>query len=184
MVDGDFNWLQKILIGNMTSSTITLTPDEIIQCLELKAQEARHRDFTKEGEKLLATKQKKAKGQQSSMKCMHCHCSGHAIKKCWEEGGGGVGQAPEWWKLARDRKDGQKGKQMRKGQAHAAIAKNSSDSGSESCALLSDSPECSIDWTNMLAPTTNSNTTSFTPPYLLNSVPQVTVLHTMRISFS
>ena len=100
---------------------------------------------------------------------MNCHHSGHAIEKCWEEGGGSVGQALEWWKLARDRKDGQKGKQMRKGQAHAAIAKNSSDSGSESCALLSDSPECSVDWTNMLAPMTNSNTTSFTPPYLLNS---------------
>ena len=30
VVDGDFDWLRKILIGNMTSSTVTLTPDEII----------------------------------------------------------------------------------------------------------------------------------------------------------
>ena len=29
MADGDFDWLQKILIGSMTSSTIMLTPAEI-----------------------------------------------------------------------------------------------------------------------------------------------------------
>ena len=29
MADGDFDWLRKILIGSMTSSTITLTPAEI-----------------------------------------------------------------------------------------------------------------------------------------------------------
>ena len=100
---------------------------------------------------------------------MDCQHSGHAIEKCWEEGGGSVGQAPEWWKSARDRRDGQKGKQKRKGQAHAAIAEDSSDSGSESCALLSESPECSVDWNNMLAPTTNSNITPFTPPYFFDS---------------
>ena len=91
------------------------------------------------------------------------------MEKCWEEGRGSVGQALEWWKLARDRRDGQKGKQKRKGQAHAAIAEDSSDSGSKSCALLSESPECSVDWNNMQAPTTDSYTTPFTPPYLFDS---------------
>ena len=80
-----------------------------------------------------------------------------------------MGQALEWWKSARDRRDGQKGKQKRKGQAHAAIAKDSLDSGSKSCALLSESPECSVNWNNMLAPMTDSNTTPFTPPYLFDS---------------
>ena len=63
MADGDFDWLWKILIGSMTSSTITLTPAKITQCLELEAQEARHHDSTKEGEKLLTARQKKPKGQ-------------------------------------------------------------------------------------------------------------------------
>ena len=116
MADGDFDWLQKILIGSMTSSTIMLTPAEITRCLELEAQEARHCNSTKEGEKLLTARQKKPKGQQSLTKCMNCQCSGHTIKKCWEEGGGSVSQALEWWKSARDRRDGQKGKQKRKGQ--------------------------------------------------------------------
>jgi len=40
MLDGDFDWLRKIMIGNMTSSSTTLTPDEVTQRLELEAQEA------------------------------------------------------------------------------------------------------------------------------------------------
>ena len=63
MADGDFNWLQKILIGIMLALTTTLTPVEIIQCLELEAQEARHHDSAKEGEKLLTARQKKLMGQ-------------------------------------------------------------------------------------------------------------------------
>ena len=91
MADGDFNWLWKILIGSMTSLTITLTPAEITRHLELEAQEARHHDSTKEGEKLLTTRQKKPKGQRSSTKCTNCQCSGHAIEKCWKECRGSVG---------------------------------------------------------------------------------------------
>ena len=60
MVDGKFDWLHKVMIGNMTStSSSKLTPDEITRRLEFEAQEARHQDSIKESEKLLAEKQKK-----------------------------------------------------------------------------------------------------------------------------
>ena len=72
MADGDFDWLRKIMVGSMTSSSMKLSPDEITRRLELEAQEARHRDSIKEGEKLLAAKQKRMKGQHSSTKCTNC----------------------------------------------------------------------------------------------------------------
>ena len=128
----------------MVSSTVMMTPDEITRCLELEAQEARHQVSNKDGEKLLTAKQKKPKGQCSSMKCSNCLCSGHTVKKYWKEGGGSVNQAPEWWKSAKDKRD-DKGKQKKKSQVHAAITEDSTDSGSQSCSLLHEDPKCSID---------------------------------------
>ena len=40
MADGNFNWLRKIMVGSMTSSSMKLSPDEITRRLELEAQEA------------------------------------------------------------------------------------------------------------------------------------------------
>ena len=53
MADSEFDWLWKLMIGNMTSSSQTLTPDEITHQLEIETQEACHQDSIKEGEKLL-----------------------------------------------------------------------------------------------------------------------------------
>ena len=59
MADGEFDWLHKLMIGNMTSTSLTITPDEITHHLEMEAQEARYRDSIKEGEKILMAQQKK-----------------------------------------------------------------------------------------------------------------------------
>ena len=40
MADGNFDWLQKIKVGSMTSTSMKLSPDEITRHLELEAQEA------------------------------------------------------------------------------------------------------------------------------------------------
>lgn len=56
-----------------------------------------------------------------------------------------------------------------KEQAHAAVTKESSDSSSDSCAFLHDIPECSIDWNDIMASTTNVNAVASTPLYLLDS---------------
>ena len=108
MADGDFGWLCKIMIGSMTSNSMTLKPDKITCHLEIKAQGACHCDSMKEGEKLIAAKQKKSGRSGSSMKCMNCQQSGHTIKKCWEDGGGSADKAPNWWKTAKEKKNGQK----------------------------------------------------------------------------
>ena len=54
MANGQFDWLCKLMIGSMTSSSLNLTPDDITHQLEIEAQEARHHDSIKEGEKLLS----------------------------------------------------------------------------------------------------------------------------------
>ena len=79
-----------------------------------------------------------------------------------------MNQASEWWKSAKDKRD-DKGKQKKKSQAHAAITEDSTDSGSESCALLHEDPKCSVDWNNTLASTIDRNATLFTLPFLLDS---------------
>ena len=169
MADDEFDWLCKLMIGNMTLTSLTITPDEITCRLEMEAQEARHCDSTKEGKKLLMVQQKKQQSHKPSMKCTHCQRSGDTVEKCWEEGGGSAGQAPDWWKSIKDKKDGWKGSKKKKDQAHAAITSDSSDSRSESCALLHEPLICFLDWKNILASTADVTAAAFIPPYLLDS---------------
>ena len=164
MADGDFDWLRKLLIGNMTSSSMKLTPDEITRHLEIEAQEARHHESIKEGDKLLAAKQKKSGRGGSSAKCTNCLHTGHTLDKCWEEGGGSARKVPDWWKNLKEKK------KSKKEQAHAAITEATDDSGSESCALLHDHSADPYDWNiaAIASPTPylfDSGATSHCSPY-------------------
>ena len=160
MADGDFDWLHKIMIGSMTSNSKTLKPNKITCHLEIESQEACHSDSMKEGEKLLAAKEKKSGRSGSSMKCTNYQWSGHTIEKCWEDGEGSADKAPNWWKTAKEKKNGQK-----KVKERGSSCNTSSDvSDSDSCSLLHDSYTCSINWNNTLAPTTDLAAPIFTTP--------------------
>ena len=95
-----------------------LSLDEITWHLELEAQEAWPWDSIKEGEKLLAVKQKKMKGATLSTKCTNYQWPGHTIEKCWEEEGGDMDKASDWWKTVKEKQNGQKGKKKKKEEAH------------------------------------------------------------------
>ena len=159
MNDTDFDGLRDILMA----STTALTPIDIIQCMESKVQERRHRDAIKNDDAILAAKQKSHK----PVRCSNCDRNGHTIEKCWEKGGGSEGKAPDWWKSLKERqRQGTKGKS--KERAHATITEvTDDDSGSETCGVLQDLPltkfQCSIDWSNLIASAEQS------PPYFLDS---------------
>ena len=93
MDDTTFDSLRDILMV----STITLTPADIIQRLENRAQEARHRELIKNNDTMLAAKQKQPGNSSKTVKCLNCDKNGHTVEKCWEKGGGSVGKAPTWW---------------------------------------------------------------------------------------
>ena len=78
-------------------------------------------------------------------------------------------RAPDWWKMAKEKQNSQKGKKKKKEQAHTTVTEDSSDSGSDSCAFLHDVPTCSINWTNTIASKIDVTFAAFTPPYLLDS---------------
>ena len=158
MNNGDFENLRKIL---MVSSS-TLTSADIIQRLEAEARETRHREQIKNGDTILAAKQKTRNNKP--VKCTNCNKTSHTVEKCWEKGGGSEGKGPEWWKEAKERRRKEKTKER----AHAAISDVSdSNSGSESCTILQDltptHSDCSIDWSNTIA------TAEESPPYFLDS---------------
>jgi Pol polyprotein, beta-barrel domain/gag-polypeptide of LTR copia-type len=159
MSDSDFDGLRKILMA----SSSTLTPSSIIQRIEDEVQESRQWELIKNGDTLLAAKQRQTKGSNKLLKCSNCDKSGHTIEKCWEKGGGSEGKAPDWWKTAKEKQRKGTGKTKKeKEHAHAAISEvSSSDSGSESCAILQDSPpllssdHSSVDWDNIIASATD-----------------------------
>jgi gag-polypeptide of LTR copia-type len=120
MCNSDFDDLRKILMA----SSSTLTPSSIIQRIEAETQESYHQEQIKNGDTLLAAKQKQTKGTNKSLKCLNCAKPGHTIEKCWETGGGNEGKAPDWWKSIKEkeRKDAEKKKKKRQDRAHVAIS--------------------------------------------------------------
>ena len=78
-------------------------------------------------------------------------------------------KAPYWWKMAKEKQNGQKGKKKKKEQAYAAVTEDTSNSGSNSCAFLYDFLTCSINWTNTIASKMDITAAAFIPPYLLDS---------------
>ena len=158
MTDTPFDGLRDIL---MTSAT-ALTPTGIIQSMEAKAQEARHRESIKNDDTILAAKQKQSGSSSRTLRCSNCNRNGHTLERCWEKGGGSVGKAPAWWNTMKEnQRKGDDSK--RKERAHAAISDAAnSDSGSEACAILRDthhhnpSTDCSVNWNQIIASAVDS----------------------------
>ena len=167
MDDTTFDSLRDILMV----STITLTPADIIQRLENRAQEARHRELIKNNDTMLAAKQKQPGNSSKTVKCSNCDKNGHTVEKCWEKGGGSVGKAPTWWIEMKENRRKDQGNKKKKERAHVATSETVSNSGSESCSILQDihqhdhpSPiDCSVNWNQVIASAVDSL------PYYLDS---------------
>ena len=132
MTDTPFDGLHDILM----TSTTALTPTGIIQSMEAKAQEARHRESIKNDDTILAARQKQSGSSSRTSKCSNCNRTGHTVERCWEKGGGSAGKAPAWWNTMKENQ--RKGDNSKKKErAHAAISDvANSDSSLETCAIL------------------------------------------------
>ncbi|HEV7735755.1 MAG TPA: hypothetical protein VGO47_00040, partial [Chlamydiales bacterium] len=119
----NYSWLRKKLISFLTNSKLTLTVEDIVQRIEIEAQENRRSNVD---ENLMAAQSNRAQNKQRP-KCSLCKRTGHIREKCWEKGGGAENNAPKWWKK------GQENWRKKKEKAYAA---DSDESGSESAAIF------------------------------------------------
>ncbi|KAF8589312.1 hypothetical protein K439DRAFT_1612896 [Ramaria rubella] len=150
--DGEFEWIRKNLMSFITTSTTTLSSDDIITRLETEAQDTHTHDMIKAQDTMLATRHNLPKSTKSTIKCSNCNSHGHTIENCWEKGGRSVGKAPEWWKSAKDKHDGDKKKRESKGkstQAKAMIDNNSSGSESRNVLIAKDTVTNSSNWSEV-----------------------------------
>jgi hypothetical protein len=97
--DGKYDWLRKDLLGFMTNSKVQMTSSDIVERIETE-----HRDKTRipGGESAMTAKSKQSPRSKSKLACTVCKRQGHSAEKCWDKGGGSEGDAPEWWKKARE----------------------------------------------------------------------------------
>ena len=107
--------------------------------------------------------------------CSNCSKTGHTLEKYWEPGGGSEGRALEWFKNAKAKKNSSGEKTNKYEKANAAMDNDSTNSGSESCALRHDlyvcltevqQHSCSIDWNDSLPQADIIAVTTLRLPYL------------------
>ena len=93
LADGEYDWLQKDLLGFMMNSKIQVSAEDIIECIETEHCKKIH---TQASDTAMMAKLKIR--YKPKHKCSVCGRSGHNNDKCWEAGGGCKGKAPDWWK--------------------------------------------------------------------------------------
>ena len=125
--DGQYDWLRKDLLGFMTNAGMSITSNDIIECIVTE-----HHEGAKNEEAAMLAKQKRTRKDKSKF-CTNCKRRNHNATECWEEGGGNHANAPHWIK----KNAGNIGDDKKKGkEANVHVTKD--DSSSESAAIAYD----------------------------------------------
>jgi len=106
LVDREYDWLLKDLLGFMTNSKIQILADDNVEQIETKN---RKKGCIQARDTVMAVKSNQSTQPKLKHKCSVYGRSGHTNDKCGDTGGGCKGKVPNWWKKKREkgRKDGQ-----------------------------------------------------------------------------